>query len=71
MRYNVSYLDTMQGGSGLETVDGDSLHIWLANRPGVVIRRLAPHDMEACREHRTIEQSALRNMGYRMARDNE
>ena len=40
--YNVSYFDTIQGGSGLVRVEVDKLHIWLKEHPGYLIRHLSP-----------------------------
>ena len=40
--YSVSYLDAMNGGSGLERVEVENLHKWLAEHPGYLIRRLQP-----------------------------
>jgi hypothetical protein len=40
--YNVSYFDTLQGGSGLTAVKVEELHIWLKEHPGYLIRQLSP-----------------------------
>ena len=40
--YNVSYFDTLQGGSGLVRIEVDKLHHWLKEHPGYLIRCLSP-----------------------------
>lgn len=40
--YNVSYFDAVNGGSGLVSVPVSQLHLWLRDRPGVLIRGLSP-----------------------------
>lgn len=38
----VSYLDAVNGGSGLTRMDLTEVPTWLARRPGLVIRELIP-----------------------------
>lgn len=40
--YNVSYFDSLEGGSGLTSVAVDELHLWLKAHPGYLIRELRP-----------------------------
>lgn len=41
--YDVSYFDSVHGGAGLERVEAKTLHLWLREHPGYLIRRLDPH----------------------------
>lgn len=38
--YDVHYIDALNGGSGMARVKCEELHTWLADRPGVLIRKL-------------------------------
>ena len=38
--YTVSYFDTLAGGAGLVRVPVDTLHSWLDQHPGFLIRSL-------------------------------
>lgn len=38
--YTVYYLDALNGGSGMARVRVEELATWLAERPGVLIRKL-------------------------------
>ncbi len=44
--YNVSYFDSVEGGSGLTRVAVEELHKWLQQHPGYLIRLLTPCWME-------------------------
>ena len=40
--YDVYYLDAVKGGSGFVRVHVSTLHVWLEENPGYLIRRLQP-----------------------------